>query len=200
LPAGLNAKVVLRLINNDGDSLSKVVIRDAFFDSRQDLLARQNRLTGSRSIPTINWNSMQDVTSSTRVQFGRTSLGQSGSELFVDVGIDNRGDEAFVGEVVLVLKNLSDPSIRLLDFDGFTTDTHPYVVLEPVQENRIQAGGPSALRSLRFSNPKNIPFTYDWQVLAARNRAPSIEPPAVTEAIVGREFRSSILANERSFH
>ncbi len=139
---------------------------------------------------------MQDVTSSTRVQFGRTSLGQSGSELFVDVGIDNRGDEAFVGEVVLVLKNLSDPSIRLLDFDGFTTDTHPYVVLEPVQENRIQAGGPSALRSLRFSNPKNIPFTYDWQVLAARNRAPSIEPPAVTEAIVGREFRSSILAND----
>ena len=196
LPAGLNAKVVLRLINNDGDSLSKVVIRDAFFDSRQDLRAGQNRLTGSRSIPTINWNSMQDVTSSTRMQFGRTSLGQSGSELFVDVGIDNRGDDALLGGVVLVLKNLSDPSIRLLDFDGFTTDTHPYVVLESVQENRIQAGGPSALRSLRFSNPKNIPFTYEWQVLAARNRAPSIEPPAVTEAIVGREFRSSILAND----
>lgn len=199
LPAGTQVQVVTRLVNNDLDENSSVVLR------RIETLASTapapsgmpiNGNASSEPNASIDRGLLVDVTSSVGWTFGRSSLSQDHAKLTTDIQVQNRNQSALSGRLLLVVENLSDPNVVLSEPDGYLEFGQPYFILESAGTTGWLATGESThSRPLNFRNLAKEQFELNFRVLAEHNSAPSgFTSQPLLEVEAGKQYSSRVQA------
>lgn len=190
LPQGRSAKLIFRLVNNDQDTNTVVTVTNLQVQSGgQGVGSAIPLVPRTYQTTTPNFAHLTDVSPSLSVQYGRTSFNAATQVLYSDVSIRNQGTYPVREQLLVVVKNLSNPSVRVLDPDGYTPEGLPYYDFTSLLSNGLLSSGQlSQARSLAFYNPNEVQFTYDLEFLGQVNQAPAFSTQPDTEALVDRPY------------
>lgn len=206
LAPGTYARLILRLINNDFDRASTVRITAVEFRPFNPALDYQGT-----EPPAFSWldgaavsgatgrisDSLEELAAAVRTEHRRTSLNEASGVLYSDVALHNAGTFPIRTPLFIGVRNLSDPSVRLLGADGTTSKGIPFYDYTPVVAGGIlEAGEPSLFRTFAFSNPNRVQFSYELTVLGRVNRPPAFTTTPVVEAVVGRPYLYAFHADD----
>lgn len=116
---------------------------------------------------------LQDVTASLDVAYSDTTYDLAAGALTVQMRATNAGDDLLAGPLVAVVDQLSDPSLALLNPDGYTDDGRPWVTfLDTSVATVLEPGDATPKRGLRFADPDGVKVSFELQWLALGNTAP----------------------------
>lgn len=197
IAAGTAAKVVLRLINNDSDTTSQVVVSNVeLIASNQPapLGATSNSSLADRS-SLIDTSLLTDISGSFVGEYSRTSFNEDFDVLDVEIGIRNAGQFATRVPLYVGVKNISDPTVRVSNAVTLTTDGIPlfdFTTLVP--SGQLLPSGVTGITHLQFFNPQRIQFNYELVFYGQLNRSPAITSEPNTEAIINRVYRYNVTA------
>ncbi|MCU0710050.1 MAG: FG-GAP-like repeat-containing protein [Pirellula sp.] len=166
IAAGTRAQVSVRLLNNDSDTASNVVVRGV-----EVIPATGPNPVGSpwstdslSANEPIRWPMMQEITGSVAAKYGRTTYINDRSTLIAEVAFENLGS-APIRSAIAVLDNLSHLSIQPLQPDGYTDDGRPYWRIGASSADRIlNSNATSQTRGIGFSSTALDRFTFDWRI------------------------------------
>ncbi|MCS7468222.1 putative Ig domain-containing protein [Stieleria sp. ICT_E10.1] len=199
LPAGTEGTLVARLVNNDGDTTTSVVIqsREIVAGSLGTPLGAAPVAAAVGAVDAPNFATLSDVTGSLTLEYGTTSFNEDASKLSTEVTIRNDGTYALDGPLVVVIDTVSDPSVRVRDFDGLTPEGRPYYDFSALlDDGTLQPGEQTSARQLAFFDPNETQFTFASTFYAQLNRAPVFTSTPDVEAIVGRPHRDEVMATD----
>ncbi len=200
LVAGTPVQVVVRLVNDDTDTNSSVVIR------RVEIVDIAELAPTGMSVPVsdrpafvpVDPNLLTDVSPSVKPIYGRTTLVDDRDIVVTDLQMINQGSNALSGRIVVAIDNLSDPNIGVMHPDGFLPGGRPYFVLNGTSASGwLASGDKTATRELRFKNPSRQQFTYTLTTLAELNSPPTgftSDPLLQIEA--GKTYRTIAQADD----
>ena len=199
LPIGTEAYLVFRLVNNDSDTETSVRI------NHLEIIENNNPITtgftpdSSTSTVTnsINFVSLEDVSSSTITEYEITSFNEKTKTLLTDIKLKNVGTYGFDSSLIVAINNLSDPSIQVVNADGITPDGLPYYDLTNLlPEGKLDSNQETETKTLSFYNPEEIQFTYNLVILTEINQAPVIESTPTLEIIGGQTYQYNVKATD----
>lgn len=199
LAPGSTFRLVFRLVNNDGDTdttarISCVQIIDGAGEAPAGVARLLSAVTDR---PAIDVSSLVDVSGSVTADYARTSFSEDGSIIYADVAARNAGRYDVAGPMVVAVDHLSDPAVRVRDFDGVTPAGLPYFEISNLgDDGRLTIGESSAFRRIAFFNPTGAPFSYDLVFLGQLNRAPEFTSSPDVEALAGRAYVYAAAAND----
>jgi RHS repeat-associated protein len=194
-----SANLIVRLVNNDGDVNTSVRIDEIKIDSGDGIspVAITNNETLADSATPINFASLDDVSPSITPQYQQTSFNEETNTLTAAVALANEGTYHLNGSLIVAVKNLSDPNIRVIDADGVTLDGLPYYDFSNlIAEGRLAPGESSQVKEISFDNPDRIQFTYELVVLSQLNSKPTITSQSDTEIVAGRAYSYQVTAED----
>ena len=201
IPAGTVAKLLIRLVNNDRDTQTSAGVSELKIAT--DGVSVPIGTASAESTPSIDkrngidFSHFSDVTGSLVAQYGRTSHFDDPQILYSDLAIHNNGSYSAKTPLLLVLRNFSDPSVRVRNADGMTPNGDPYFDFSTlVAHGTLSPAETSASRNVTFYNPKQAQFTYDIAVLSELNQAPSFISEPDVEALVGKAYTYIAAAND----
>ena len=170
LPSGVNA-LELRAVDRCGESLINLGLNGGRDDANP-------------------WADLADASVLLEARFAATTRDRSNERLLVNVQAFNDGPSV-PGPVLMAIGNDADPSLGLLNADGFTPQGEAYVVIVPEGE-LLPAGGLSAVRELALANPEQraIDFTPRW--IAPVNQAPAFITIPEPRATIGQVWRYAV--------
>ena len=200
LAGGTVVQVRARLVNNDSDTNSSVVIRRVeIINSTTPAPTGMSSLTTERNtkLP-IDSSLLVDVTSSVQLSYGRTTLTENKKTLVTELQIENQNRSAISGRTLLVLENFTETEVGLIQPDGYLELGNPYVILSSENgSDWLGTGDRTASRELRFYNPSEKQFQFQFRVLAQLNSAPtSFVSTPLLEIQAGKTYRSVVKAND----
>ena len=115
--------------------------------------------------------------------------------MFTEVTIRNDGNFAVDGPLIVVIDNVTDPSVRARDFDGMTPDGRPYYdFANLLVDGTLQPGEQTEARTVAFFDPNETQFAFVPVFLAQLNRSPEFFGQQDIEAIVGRPHHDTVQA------
>lgn len=147
-------------------------------------------IEGRTSSASIDFSRYADITGSFSGAYFRTSFHDATELLHVDLATRNDGQFESNVPLLVGVKNISDPSITLVGFNGFTPDGIPYYDYSPfVSGGRLQPGQLTAAPALLFHNPQRVTFDYELVFYGRLNAAPYFTSLPRVEALAGRDYR-----------
>ncbi len=176
IATGTRVNVIARLLNNDSDTESSVVIRRVRVVDNPTPAPISMPIIESASIANgaLDPQLLIDVTGLLEPIYGRTSLVANSNALVTDVQLTKRAASAIGGQLLLVIDNLSDPSVNVLQPDGYLSGGRPFLKLNSADSaDWLVSGGSTMSRELRFQNPNGVQFTYQLTALAEVNSSPT---------------------------
>ncbi|QEF99058.1 tRNA(Glu)-specific nuclease WapA precursor [Stieleria maiorica] len=197
LPVGEQVDVTVRLVNNDGDSGTSVVVRDleiiSGLDDPSEVYASPNRSVPNAA--TIDFDSLVDISSSVQPSYGRTSYSTDRSQVITELVLTNRSNQTIAGDVVIVLDQFTNLDLATLRPDGLLPDGRPFFNLTSFTDGPLGPGESTRAREVRFTNPGDEPFRYRLLAFGDLNRAPERFTSTPIEVLQsGDVFRYSALA------
>ncbi|WP_182865076.1 FG-GAP-like repeat-containing protein [Rhodopirellula sp. JC639] len=197
LPIGQQVDVTVRLVNNDGDSGTSVVVRDleiiSGLDDPSEVYASANRSVSNTA--TIDFDSLVDLSNSVQPSYGRTSYSTDRSQVITELVLTNRSNQTIAGDLVIVLDQFTNLDLATLRPDGLLPDGRPFFNLTPFADGPLGPGESTRAREVRFTNPGDEPFQYRLLAFGDLNRAPERFISSPTEVLQsGDVFRYSALA------
>ncbi|WP_182865476.1 putative Ig domain-containing protein [Rhodopirellula sp. JC639] len=195
LPAGTEARLIARLVNNDSDTTTAVQIWSVE-TIEGDLGTPAGVVTASEPLRRLpeNLNSLVDVTGSLEPVYRTTSWQPATSELLTEVQFTNAGNFPLDGPVIATIENLTDPTVRPRGFDGVTADGTPYWIILTETDSQLSPGETTEPQLIAFLNPNERQFSYTFVLSAAINGSPDITSDPDTEAIVEKLYRYDVQA------
>jgi|GEM_PF-6639363 len=194
-------QVATRLVNNDQDNGSQVVIRGYEFVNAMP--STPSSVTGEgnalRSAARFNPQELSDVSGSVLASYGRTSLSADNTELITELTLTNVGNQAVRGPLFVVFDNFSALEVSAMQPDGILPDGRPYLDVTSQLNGTALAPDQSILsREVRFLNNSNQRFTYQFRVFGKLNSAPSEFTSVPLDSIqVDRTYRYKARAADR---
>ncbi len=189
---GTAATLVFRLVNNDGDVNTSVVVgsvRVAALTGQPVEPGGQPRAPRRPSAAAVDFAHLADVSASIQTVYGRTSFDQPNSVLYAELSARNAGQYVVDAPLIVAIDHLSDPSVHVRGADGTTPDGLPYFDLSAlVAGGKLAAGGSTNARTVAFHDPGHVPFTYDLVFLGHLNRPPASTTDPGIESVVGRTY------------
>ncbi|MBY0586559.1 putative Ig domain-containing protein [bacterium] len=210
ISAGSRLRLVARLINNDGltgngpDETTQARFKpstlvrhttlppNVTFQGTQPVLGELRPSSG-----TIALNDLGSVRSAFVVEYGHTTFDSRQDRLVAEIELTPTGSRSVRGDypALLVLRSISDPSVRLANPHGYTAEGDPYyditsLVFESNKDD-WKTGDIPVTAELAFINPERKRFTYALDILGRFNQAPTVLP--IEEVI---EWRPTALAQE----
>ncbi len=188
VPANTPVKVVARLLNNDRDDNSSVIIHSV------EVVAANAPVPTSlepeshtrNGVTAIRFSSLTDVTSTFAIHYGRTTLTNDPAVIRSEFQLTNAGNLPVHGDLIAVIRSQADAAGMLLNPDGYTPDGAPYLNLTPLASSGVAAGETLAAQTIRFRLSSQERFDYTLQILSGFNQAPTLAAQASTEALVGK--------------
>lgn len=145
----------------------------------------------------IDFSVLSDVTASSKAGYARSSWSDSRETLYADLSLQNIGSFLIDGPLLVGVTNVSDPTVRVRDFDGLTPDGVPYFDFSNLLGDRVfSPGETSDARTLAFYDPDGQQFTYDLIVLGKLNQSPTIGSEPRSEALVGHRYAYAVQATD----
>ncbi|MBD2468818.1 Ig-like domain-containing protein [Nostoc sp. FACHB-145] len=193
-----NARLLFRLVNNDGDTTTNVSITQFALqtapEGTQASLPSAGIITPTSST-TVNFNNLTDVSQSLNAEYHRTSFNADKHLLYADIAVHNIGSYSVDAPLIVAVKNISNPSVIIRNPDGFTPEGLPYYNFSfLVGDGKLDSGESTQERSLVFYNPQGVQFNYELVVLAQLNSAPIIQTQAKTEITGGQSYSYQVKA------
>jgi RHS repeat-associated protein len=198
IEAETDARLMMRLVNNDDDTESSVRITQV------------GLLPGDGSVPTgqvsslratsaqseINFGQLSDVSASVKPEYGQTSWNQVTQVLTAAVALRNQGNYSINGPLMVAVTNISDPSVQVVNADGITPEGLPYFDFTDLLNQPLDSNTQTETGALTFQNPNEVQFTYTLVVLADTNAAPVIESSPDLEIIGGQTYTYQVIAQD----
>jgi large repetitive protein len=197
VPSGTIGKLIFRLVNNDGDTqtsirISNIEVIPGVGSGKTGFTSKKTSLQSNQ---VIDFNGLEDVSSSTKTDYQQTSFNENTKILSADVAIKNIGTYGFNKTLIVAVRKLSDPSINLIGSDGITPDGLPYYdFTNLVGQSKLDPNQLSQIKTFTFSNPQGIQFTYELVVLAGINKDPVIDSKPIVEVIAGQPYQYDVNA------
>ena len=139
--------------------------------------------------PEIDFAALSDVTASVSLRHGRTSWDAARGTLFTEAALVHQGSFTADVPLLLVIDNVSDPSVVPSGFDGRTPAGLPYYEFTSlVNGTTFDLGEQTQSRAIAFLNPTGVQFTFDPIVLAQLNRGPHIVSQPASEVLAGLTY------------
>src|SRR4030095_9843018 len=118
---------------------------------------------------------LSDVTASFAPRYARTSYQRQTGLLYADWGIHNARQYPAGAPLFVGVTNISDPRVQVRGQSGTTPDGIPYYDFsDAVADGSLAPGQATLARTLVFSNPDQVRFTYDLVFFGLLNRAPEV--------------------------
>jgi fibro-slime domain-containing protein/RHS repeat-associated protein len=194
-----SANLIFRLLNNDTDTTTTVTLSDLTLSplSSSPFTLYPLPFTPSSRTPVSPtfFNSATDVSASIGADYHRTSFNAGTKELDVNVALKNQGSYGLNGTLLVVVKNISDPSVRVKNADGFTPEGLPYYTFT-ASNGKLDPTQVTSEQTLVFKNPNGVQFSYDLTVLAEINAAPVIKSQPELEVIGGKQYQYQVQAED----
>lgn len=195
--AGSQVVVTARLINNDGDQDSSVIIRGFELTDSSGQVSGVSGSTSGRSTTAVDFEQLSDVTGSVRTTYLHTSYGDSSEKLKTSVQLINQNSFPLDAPLLLVVEKLSEPTTQTADFDGWTADGKPYFDFsDQIANASLLPGEVTGGKDLTFLNRSETQFEFEFSFLAALNSAPEILSAPHTEAILGQAYSYPVDAKD----
>src|SRR5262249_55971937 len=122
---------------------------------------------------------------------------ESSDVLYADLRVRNAGQYPANAPLIVGVKNISDPDVRAVGFDGVMPDGTPYYdFTSRMAGTTLVPGGTTDYQSLAFADPGRSQFTYDLVFLGKLNQAPAITSIPVVEGLVGKSYAYSATATD----
>src|SRR5262249_52575358 len=145
----------------------------------------------------VDTSSLSDVTASFAPVYGRTSFDQTTNVLSASLAICDAGTYSVGTPLLVGVRHLSDPTVRVRGADGTLPDGTPfYNFTNLLSGSPMAPGGQTDARDLAFADPSGAPFTYDLVVLAQLDRPPAFSTQPNTEAIPGVAYAYGAAASD----
>ena len=159
------------------------------FDSAGQSTSVSISLVGYNKSPdSIDFSRLSDNSSSFSSLYFRTSFDELNKLLYTDLATKNNGAISDVPLVVAV-KNISDPSVTVVGFDGFTPEGLPYFDYSKfIADGTLSPGEKSESPSISFHNPYRNQFRYDLVFYSQLNTPPEISSIPDIEALTGKQY------------
>ncbi|WP_137668809.1 Calx-beta domain-containing protein, partial [Sphaerospermopsis reniformis] len=193
--------LVLRLVNNDQDTATQVRITDITLENAPAGTVAPvatlaiSALRSAANPP--NLTNLADVTDSMEVQYQRTTLNEDTNLVYADFNLKNIGSYGINTNLLVAIKNISDPTVQVRDTDGVSLEGLPYYDFTDLLINgKLDFNQVTNSRSLVFLNPNQVQFTYDVVVLAVVNRNPIIQTQPDLEIIGGQAYQYDVNATD----
>lgn len=176
LAEGTKVRIAARLINNDSDEGTSVILRgfeviDAAGAAPEGSAGAAGRF--AESLP-VRLEELDDVTGMLAPSYGRTSLDGENRDLHTELQVTNLGSQAITGRVVVVVENISDIDAAALHPDGLLPDGRPYWDLTHEMDSQpLEAGASIRSRPIAFRNDSGERFSYQLRTYGSLNTAPS---------------------------
>lgn len=180
LQSGSQIEFVARLINNDSDQLSTVIIRGyEFIEPSGESLPSvgatlsEPRVAVRQERP-IDVEQLTDLTDLVTWSFGRTSASGDGEQLVSQLTLRNVSDHVITGPLIAVIESISRADVFLLRPDGFLADGRPYIDIGQYRqgmafEPQQQIHGPG----FGFVNDAALQFEFSLKLLGEIHAGPS---------------------------
>ncbi|MFO1064295.1 MAG: FG-GAP-like repeat-containing protein, partial [Pirellulales bacterium] len=202
---GTAITVSARLVNNDGDTNSSVIVRsidviDSPSPSPTGLVPSDPNPfpSGRPTTEQLNPTSLLDVTGSVRPVYTSTTLVESTGSLISDVAVKNVDTNGLGGRIIVAVDSISDPTVTVQSPDGYLAGGRPYFLM--TAENGEEWLAPSTIstsRRIQFLNPDRVPFTYTLTALGKVNLPPvPFEPVSVTGIEAGRRYSTRVATSD----
>jgi fibro-slime domain-containing protein/RHS repeat-associated protein len=193
------ANLLFRLINNDTDTTTSITLTDLTLSPIPPSSPLSPfPLPLSPNSPPLSptfFNSATDVSPSILADYHRTSFNATTKELDVNVALKNQGSYGLNGTLVVVVNNISDPSVSVKNADGFTPEGLPYYTFT-ASNGKLDPNQVTDEQTLVFKNPNGVQFSYDLSVLAEINAAPVITSQPELEVIGGKNYQYQVQAED----
>lgn len=196
--------LVTRLINNDRDDQTSVIVRG--FEFRDLGIAYPSWLPAfseSRLLPNekpIDLDSLTDVTGLVSMEYGRTSLSLDGKDLISQLTIKNESTLALTMPMVAVFEGGASAEVSLLRPDGVLEDGRPFKIIR--QDASAHLGPDSDILfgpEFAIRNETGGRFDIGMRIYAALHRTPpAFLSKPVTEIEAGKRYRYSTRATAES--
>lgn len=145
----------------------------------------------------IDFSVLSDVTASSEATYDRSSWNDGKQTLYADFRLQNKGGYLIDGPLLVGVTNLSDPTVRVREFDGLTPDGIPFFdISHLLGDGTLSPEETSGARTLAFYDPQAVQFTYELVVLGKLNQPPAISSEPRTEALVGHRYGYAIQASD----
>ncbi len=184
----------VRLAVLPGDNVYEFEVTDSRDQTARTTLVLKGE---QRAAGDVAFDLLSNVSASFAPQYARTSLKEDEDTLFADISIRNDGQYPADAPLFVAITNLSDPTVRVLDADGYTPDGAPYYDF-----TGLVTGGTLAPRSATgflaaaFSAPGRTQFTYDLKFFGKLNTAPAFATTPVVDGLAGRSYRYEAFATD----
>jgi RHS repeat-associated protein len=136
------------------------------------------------------WADLADASVLFEARFSATTHDPASERLLTRVQAFNAGPSV-PGPVLMTVGGDADPSIGLLNADGFTPQGEPYVVVVP-EGDVLAAGGLSVVRDIALANPQRAPIDFTPRWIAPVNQPPYFSSIPNPRAVVGQAWRYPI--------
>ena len=137
----------------------------------------------------IDFRNYADLTSAYKGLYSRTSFNDGSKELLVNLA--TRNDGTFVSDVPLLVgvKNISDPTVSVVGFDGLTPDGIPFFdYSQHVPGGTLTPGATTGSPAIAFHNPNSIRFDYELVFYGKQNTPPQITSVPDIEALTDKQY------------
>jgi Putative Ig domain len=194
--------LIFRLVNDDSDTTTSVRFTDLVLSGTGVAIdgaapAPDTARPPVAPVPPAFFNTATDVSPSIGADYHRTSFNPNTKELYANVALVNQGTYGLNGAMVVVIKNISDPTVELRNADGYTPDGLAYYTFTSTDGN-LDPTEVSAERTLVFKNPNGVQFTYEVMVLADLNSAPVISSQPEIVVLRGQTYQYQMAATDRN--
>lgn len=176
IPVGTEILVHGRLINNDSDQGTSVILRGFEFVEPPEHTPALTAATESleRRIATNDIPKLENLTGSISVSYGRTSLVGANNELLAELAVTNRGSQPIIESLIVVFGNFSDLEVFSMRPSGYLPDGRAFVDLSSrLADGPLLPDGTVSTGEARFLNNSGERFTFNVEVFGRRNSAPN---------------------------
>jgi hypothetical protein len=200
LSAGQEFDVMFRLVNNDEDSTTQVIIEEL------ELIEAPLGMSApvSEGIPTSqfndtepNFNSLEDVSESVEAVYRFTHFNEETELLSTAVQLQNQGSYSMDAPLLVTVTNITDPRVQVQNPDGYTPEGLPYYDFShSVKNAQFNPNESTETRNLVFYNPNQTQFEYDLVVLSEVNQGPYITSEPNLEVLGGQVYTYEVEATD----
>jgi RHS repeat-associated protein len=183
----------VRLAVLPGDNVYEFEVTDSLDQTARTTLTLKGV---QRAVGDVDFDLLSNVSASFAPQYARTSLADEDT-LFADIAIRNDGQYPADAPLFVAITNLSDPSVRVLDADGYTPAGEPYYDFTGlVTGGTLAPSGETGYLAASFFAPGRTQFTYDLKFFGKLNTAPQFATAPIVDGLAGRGYRYEAFASD----
>ncbi len=220
LPAGTDARLIQRLVNNDDDTTTQVTIYPGVEQLSTNRLSPASLITPAPFAPDLSqavaiqddlqWRHLAEVTDAVQIQYDHTVFDTDTHQIAAGLTLTNTSRYPLRSPLLLAISDISLPEVSLalasgaIPLDAARLSNQipaklrglPYLNLSDSLIDEDLSPGESIRILVSYENPTNTRFDYSLHLVAALNRAPKfISTPPLTVR-VGNSYRYASLAED----